>query len=699
MCDGPSLARIRKTWSSYRTASMSKEHLKSYEQRFKSTIQRARDTKEARIGKGQVLTGFRSTAPVSMLSLAELSQLYYEFWDTGTTDSGSHARDTASYPNPMFAASVEDTFTLHYGTDPLLGFHLATGYAPLLPESPLQVGSCNVSGVRTVIEFARVQFQAWGSAFRNRVPENMTIRFFAGDALSFCHALLHRRSVRGDSPPHMYRDPFHSEPLLLDDEDYGVTGGAPPRFNVIDTSNLLDHLGALNVLVASSPLLSDELAATLYTETLVKREDSLKAMSDELLCGHFSTISILLDLFPIEYWTNATAISGVDEAMFDAICRMMGSAKDHDGQMRCRFAWKRAPTQSVSLTTRTSSRLHFKDIDLATILFRVYQKMFQHENMGLLFSSISLQRLKNNSCPHYHRGSLAAFLALVKGQVSANWNKVMDQFLDFVENDSSILMGRNYIQELYLYLHIFDIHSVPILKTNSHGEEKPLNLSLTRNWEDSLAVSCIILKVPRAALKAFREVPYQELGTPLVHGVLQSSNHFDGRPWQNVFSVVQLAFGEVVTSGSRHGDDLSVIIHEDEYGWLGKSPLVASFYVPSWITRLEPQTANVAFGIQSTPQSSRTFVRHFGVELNIYETHLGNEKNAYVTRHAPNQSGRPCLCRPLQLNVAVLQPADDLFDTMITPAVNIETAQIMALTGRVELKSEAPKTCFATVPK
>jgi hypothetical protein len=33
---------------------------------------------------------------------------------------------------------VTDTSTIHYGTDPLLGFHLATAYAPLTKESPLR---------------------------------------------------------------------------------------------------------------------------------------------------------------------------------------------------------------------------------------------------------------------------------------------------------------------------------------------------------------------------------------------------------------------------------------------------------------------------------------------------------------------------------------------------------------------------------
>ena len=506
---------------------MTKEYVRSYKENFESTLQRAKDTREARIDKSHVLTGFRSTAPVNTHVLVDLPSFHQEFWDTGTTDKGTDACSTATHLNPLFATAAENTSTLHYGTDPLLGFHLAAAYASLLPESPLQIESCALPGFRKAVEAAKVQFKAWSRIFRKCAPENMTIRFFAGDALSFCHALQHQQNTQGDSPAHLYRDPFHSEPLVLNRSEYAEKGSAPTTFKVIDTSNLLDHLGALNLLVAASPLLSEELAATLYTETLVKRENTLKAMSDELLCGHFPTISILLGLFPVEYWTNATAISTVDEAMLDIVCRKMKGSKQSDGQMYCRFAWKRAPTKQLSSAQQTSLRLTFNDLDLANILFRVYQKMFQHENIGLLFSDISLQRLRKNACPRHRRGSPAAFLALVKPRVCADWNVVLESFLELVGTDSSILMSRNYIQELFLQLHLFGIYSVPTLRPGFHIEGKPPDRDYAKKvGEDPSLVSWITLKVPRSFLRAFNEIPYSELGTPPVQCTVQSSRRF-----------------------------------------------------------------------------------------------------------------------------------------------------------------------------
>ena len=139
MCDEGSLARVRKTWHFYCTERMTKKYMRNYEQNFESTLQRAKDTKEARIGKSHVLTGFRSTAPVNTPAPVDLPSFYQQSWDTGTTDNGNVAHFTATYPNLLLAAAAGNTSTLHHGTDPLLDFHLAAAYASLLPGSPLQI--------------------------------------------------------------------------------------------------------------------------------------------------------------------------------------------------------------------------------------------------------------------------------------------------------------------------------------------------------------------------------------------------------------------------------------------------------------------------------------------------------------------------------------------------------------------------------
>ena len=128
---------------------------------------------------------------------------------------------------------------------------------------------------------------------------------------------------------------------------------------------------------------------------------------------------------------------------------------------------------------------------------------------------------------------------------------------------------------------MLDIYSVPTLRRSSLIEGKSLDLGAVKKMgENPSLVSWITLKVPRTFLRACTEISYSELGTPPVQCIVQSSSRVAGRPWQNIFSAVQLAFGEGVTSGSRQSDDLRLIIREDGNGWTGDSPLFVSFCAP-----------------------------------------------------------------------------------------------------------------------
>jgi hypothetical protein len=694
ICDQKTLIRFSEIWKSYCTTDLNKDERSTYDEHFKSGIQKARDAKARFLGEGLVLTGFRSAAPVSVQSASDLPELYQHFWDHGTTDRDPESISRAKHPNPMFASLLTDTLTLHYGTDPLLGFHLATAYIPLVPGPPLYSKPSASSRLDKVVEAARLQFRVWGESFKRFARQNLTIRFFAGEALAFCHTLQHKQCTGDANSANWYRRPNHLEPLLLDGEDYAKTGDAPLSFNVIDTSNLMDHVGAINLLTATSPLLEHSISATLYTESLVRREENQKAFIDGLLGGHFPTVSVLFGLVPIEYWTNATATSNVDEILLDAVERQMGSMENNPGQMRSRLAWKRQlSSSSETIQTSAPPLIRFTEADLAGILFQVYLKMFQNEDVSSLFSKINLLTIQNNSCPRYHRGSLASFLCFVKKRVVVDWNKTMDAFLALIENDSKLALGRNYIQELYLQLHLLGVHTVSTLGEpvrRSHGAQ---NLEGLRAWKNIPGVICVTLKVPRERLGVFTEVPLGELGTPPLHCVLRSSHSYDGRPWHNAFAAVQLGFGHATTSGSRSGDNFKVNVSEDRHGWSGNSPMLISFCAPSWLVlQLEPNDIIVALGVQNTPHSVKTFLKVLGLELHVYETDLGNEENVYITKSHPHQSGFPSVCNFMGRDEVSDRSCNEIISTTMAANVNTKTAQITAMTGRVKVLSKELKS-------
>ena len=457
ICDQGALLRIRSIWASYDGSDLSGDDKASHNKRFESGIKTARVMQAHYLGHGMNITGFRSAAPISTPSLKDLPELFEHFWQHGISGLDRASISKPRIQNPMFTGSLSDTFILHYGTDPLLGFHLATAYASLASGSPLEA-SGNLH-LHKVVAAARLQFREWCASFRTDAQKNLTIRFFAGDALAFCHTLQHIHTTGDRFRSDWYRDQHHLEALILDGQDYASNGNAPLLFNAIDTSNLLDHVGAINVLVAASPLLESSICATLYTEALVKKQEDLKALVDEILCGHFPTLSILFGLMPIEYWTSSTATSNVEEHLLDTFTRTIGHKNGDAGQMHNRLTWKRFVAESTAVPI-----IRFDGPELAHILYQVYLKMFQNEDLTQLFSKIDQQTIQNSSLLHYHRGSLASFLRFVKERVVVDWNKLMNVFIGLVEDNSTLCMNRNYMQELYLQLHILDLYTAPTFR-------------------------------------------------------------------------------------------------------------------------------------------------------------------------------------------------------------------------------------------
>jgi hypothetical protein len=111
-----------------------------------------------------------------------------------------------------------------------------------------------------------------------------------------CHVLQHLQPHDETVEAFHYRSAWSYTPLVLDCSDYTKNGEAPQTFKVIDKSNLLDHLGSLNLLVVCTPLLQCHPTSTLPTEILVPQEANVAESAGKLLSGDFPTIALLLGL-------------------------------------------------------------------------------------------------------------------------------------------------------------------------------------------------------------------------------------------------------------------------------------------------------------------------------------------------------------------------------------------------------------------
>lgn len=288
-CDEGTLRLVRGNWSKCLAAAQS-----ASKPAFDAELKRSR---ELGMGgsHGTVLTGIRSAAPYTSAAIMDASKSYGHFWE-----HGSLTRTDATVPNPLIAGVVTADTLLHYGTDPLLGFHLAAGLADLAPESPFAIDG-QTSGLERLVAAAVLQFKQWATAFRAQIAHGLRVRFTVADALTFCRVLRDAGTSEAMKPM-FYRRQFDLSPYVLDSHEYRKPGGAPHFFDVVDTSNLSDHLGALNLIVSASPLLKDTVTSTLYLENLVRKSADRHAELDNLLCGHAPTVSLILGVSAVEYW-------------------------------------------------------------------------------------------------------------------------------------------------------------------------------------------------------------------------------------------------------------------------------------------------------------------------------------------------------------------------------------------------------------
>jgi hypothetical protein len=196
--DYGSLEKVREMWSFYGIERKGKE-LSSFKEHHEACIRKSNQHK-ARLGTGINLTGFRSSSPAHLHSIDDLDALHKHYWEYGSTDLDQSTPLLAVYANPMFM-SLDDNVVLHYGTDPLLGFHLATAYVPLAPTSPLFRPSIGLTPLENVVEAAKSEFHSWATSFR-KYAHSATLRFFVGDALAFSQSLQHRSNAESPTRTH-----------------------------------------------------------------------------------------------------------------------------------------------------------------------------------------------------------------------------------------------------------------------------------------------------------------------------------------------------------------------------------------------------------------------------------------------------------------------------------------------------------------
>ena len=650
-CDAATLAELRRVWTAYLdTAAFSPEQAKRFKQRFVDGMKEMSERK----GYRGTTTAARSAGPLGLHTIQVVSRHFDSYWSSGTTDDGTQGqgqgRKRRLTVNPTFAFSMDgDKFAVHYGTDPLSGFHLAEAFASgKLTRHRERIPP------HEVVRVAKDQFSRWCRSLSKRLkssnPSSPTfvIRMFAGDALMFSQALKYCEATRSPVTPYNVAA-WRLSTITLDDHCYGrdAVSPAPLSFNVIDTSNILDHTGPLNVLVVTAPLLCKTPSATLYTEGLLRTGDNPSQAILEHLCGDLPTMALLLGIVPSTFISQFTTRSNVHETL-----TMSEGAK----QYHERLAWKAIGfgeprvQYSPDDVPAPSQRLFFPPQDLAAFLFRVYIHMFSDEDVESRFQLLSLspermlQTLQRSGVLHYNRRSFALLVHLIKTRVQTDWWRAMDLFEDLVLADSRLLTGQHAYQELCCQLHLLGVYTAQWMSVMAlhrqhltHGD----GTGLFRDWTRTQIpqVATLVLVVPRGAI-ARLEPDFMDVGTP----VLQCDMH-DG-PRQNWFAVTSATFGSLRVSGTGEhrngviieGDaDTSADVPAMQPPWRTKAPLIVTFSLPSSsvIDFGRNPRATVGLALRASVGVTAKFAQKLGFNLTVFRTELTNAERVFVLARTP----------------------------------------------------------------
>jgi hypothetical protein len=629
-CDTTTLENVAKLWEFYAIEQSQAAIYKKAQAELKECWKAAKRFQNIRVdGSGQILDGLRSAAPLLEQGLPDVSTKYRSYWQSGTCFEDKKTIQKMTIANPMFACH-RGGLILHYGTNPTVGFHLSSAYARLSNDSPLAVAEASGSGstmIPKVMHASLEQLRVWCNSFRS-AANRITIRYAHSDAIAFCHVLQHRLAHGDTDASYWYRSPWSYTPLILDSPDYEKDGTAPLAFNVIDTSNLLDHLGTLNVLTACAPLLLRLPTSTLRTEMLVPREANIAESMKRLLSGDLPTIALLLGLKSVQYWSNSTATWHPNNAFL----RILPHGDQIGGALsRPVVLWK-----PVDM-----SALRYDASDLSKLVFSLYLNMFQDESWANKFSLLGLQdpammRKKMTAYELYTRASLAAILSSIKNSDVVEWNTFLTTLVkDRIMNDTTLNMGPHHYQSMFAQLEAMSLSQPGSLyeerdpRTFLHSLNGPF-----RTWNNIPSAVCVTLVVPHKAVAMFDDINKGH-GTPLCEIQVQSSISSS----QANYPDIQVGFGTVTTSGKAFTNSFEVSVCEDPNGWKGSTPLVVSAMVSTCaLVEYGDTVGKVIFQLKNSTANLGAFASKFGMFLHIHGSAIG-QKDVFVSRYRPNMQG------------------------------------------------------------
>ncbi|CAM9211239.1 unnamed protein product, partial [Laminaria digitata] len=374
----------------------------------------------------------------------------------------------------------------------------------------------------------------------------------AGDAINFCDAMLTSLTTAvgiaeggvgpgasSSSSPTLEGIAFQQgtlQPLRLRKD---TLMGSRAQFDVISTSNLAEHLGVVNVLVATAPLLAPQPHAVLLTSfmasvgTLPLHKD-IEAFYEKQLCMTSQAAALLLGVVPVSSLSSVVGHADTTSLLCPAGSKLLSEVGAIMASI-LRLTWKHPVQASTATDSASGPTRILGDIspsEFVDLTLPVYKAMFAHMPTTAVFSSGVLPNrntlLLNQMEPKYYTSmSFGRLLALAGGQLRLK-TAHFQAALHAIRDNSGVLLAPNLMQEQAALFHALGL--APIAQ---------VSLSMPVDTRR------VVLLVPASGLSLLREFNVPEVYLGLTGTLSGFDNHFVS---------VHMAFVRVRRGGSTAED-------------------------------------------------------------------------------------------------------------------------------------------------
>jgi len=608
-------------------------------------------------------------------SIWRVNVLMKTFWRHGVADY-RHAYFYGLNVNPIYLemSNEEGIFTTDHNTTPLAIYHFGDTYQKISHERLKEH-----SGYPTLAsDDSEKQFKDWCKAFLHAVSapdkNRHTIRFVLADPVSLCFAIQQRQSsVPPDRTLAIHSSTWSGTKLVFDNLD---TSSFPTNFNVIDTGYLCDGIGAVNILIATIPLMQLSPASTIQMESTSRPWSEETSLIGQLLLGDKFAMCNLLGVAPLPHLTGVT-----NRGFLQDLPTLFDFSGERPMPGVSRIVWK-IPSSGDSRVTE-SMKLTWDSKDFVMFLESVYHFRFIEDQQVGAPRGTPMPR-------HYVMGSFAAFLAFIKPRLSIDWDRTMRALLEEIEKLPPAL--RTSLQDLQAQLYLQGVYASSIWRKNGTlGNISAFSKSTgILSTPEPPPMTCVIISVPRSSLQPiYKKCVTDKDVTCDFHLRIRNSRlqyAYDS------YSPLPI-FGKLVMGG----DGKSCKIMKDPMEWNGSSD--AHFCVCVCTNLLltgDPEIASVSVNLSSHPTVTKLFQNHYGTELEIVRGNLLDESKVRLVSALP---GYETPSSPLYAHVGTsdgnllppLTTAADGSVSMTHPELSIQYGDKVCLTRRLNLLTDSAR--------